>query len=72
MGKKLNAQTSSSDHIYCNAVANYGMLICNKTVKPWLRIPFLYKFTSTYKAEREYLRALKELPAQVTNFMTTF
>lgn len=65
MGKKLNAQTNLTNIKYCEAVANYGMLLYNKNVKPWLRIPLLYNLTSTYKAEKEYIRILKELPAQV-------
>lgn len=65
MGKKFDAQTNSSSEKYCEAVANYAMLVFSKIARPWRRVSFLYNLTSTSKAEKEYLRILKELPAQV-------
>ncbi len=65
MGKQLNAQTNSSNQKYCDAVENYAMLLFNKIVKPWFMVPLFYNLTSSCKIEKEYLKTLKELPAQV-------
>lgn len=72
MGKQINAQTSCSNQKYCNAVTKYGTLLYTKFAKPWLRIPLLYKLTSSYEAEKEYLRTLKELPAKASNQINSF
>lgn len=71
MGKEINAQTSSSNQKYCNAITKYGILLYNKHTQPWLRIPLIYHLTSSYKAEKEYLRTLKELPAKVSSHDVT-
>ncbi|CAL8091251.1 unnamed protein product [Orchesella dallaii] len=59
MGKKINAQTSSVNKDYVDAVNGMCELITQKIVQPWLRFAPIYYLSPVSRRESAYLKKLQ-------------